>query len=57
METANISVIDIKLVIALVVWISVLMLVANAADIVANPESGVLTSHVSTEQATLVPSR
>ncbi len=50
MRTAKISVIDIKLVIALVVWISVLMLVANAADIVANPESGILTSHVSTEQ-------
>jgi len=53
METTKISVIDIMLVIALVIWISVLMLVANAADIVANPESGALTSHVSTGQVEL----
>ena len=44
METSKMSAIDKKLVIALVAWVSVLMLVANAADVVANPESGIVTS-------------
>ena len=37
METAKMSPIDRKLVIALLAWVSVLMLVANAAYLVANP--------------------
>lgn len=53
METAKLNAIDIKSIFALVIWLSVLMLVANAADMVANPESGVLTPHVSTEQTEL----